>query len=80
MIRIHYHNPLSTGKIHHLDPQQDYRDRKSDIAANQFLQDQPKPKLKPRRTKPVIRRGLAAMAFDSYQGELPEPVLIPRKT
>jgi hypothetical protein len=78
MTRIHYLNPLSNSKIHHLDPQQDFRDRKSDIAANRYLRDQPKQKTKPRRKKPTIRKGLAAIAFDAYQGELPAPVLIPR--
>jgi hypothetical protein len=79
MTRTRYHNPLLDKKIHHLDPHQDVRDRKCDIAANQYLRDQLRGKRKPRRRrKPIIRRGLAAMAYDTYQGELPPPVLIPR--
>ncbi len=77
MTRIRYHNPLDT-KIHHLDPQREVRDRKCDRAANQFLRDQPKARRKPRRRKRTIRKGLVAIAFEAYQGELPPSVLIPR--
>jgi hypothetical protein len=78
MTHIRYTNPLFNTTIHHLDPQKDVRDRKCDAAANQYLRDQPRGKRKPRRTKRIIRKGLAAIAYDTYQGELPTSVLIPR--
>ena len=79
MTRIRYANPLHT-RIHHHDPQRDVADRKCDIAANRYLRDQPKARRKPRRTKRIIRKGLADMAYDTYEGKLPSTVLIPRST
>ena len=74
---IYYRNPLHTN-IHHDKPQRDVADRKCDRAANRYLRDQPRATRKPRRTKSIIRKGLAAIAADEFQGELSGPVLIPR--
>jgi hypothetical protein len=77
---LRFLNPSIT-EVHHLDPQKEAHDRKCDRAANRYLRDQPKARHKPRRQKRIIRKGLAAIAFESYQGtsqELPPPTLIPR--
>jgi len=77
MTKICYTNPFNT-KIHHLDPAHNAHDRKCDRAANRYLTDQPRATRKPRRQKHTIRRGLVAIAADEFQGELPQPMLIPR--
>jgi hypothetical protein len=76
---IRYINPLNT-RIHHEDRQLERRDRECDLEANRYLRDQPRRRpAKPRRRKPINRRGFVGVVYDAYQGgELPPPVLIPR--